>query len=82
MTVPSVEIAWLSIGKRIAVASGAAVGLGSLLVNAPVWVASLRGAATVVAVLLVARYGLRLTTWAMKEPPAESPDPEVAPSAE
>ena len=68
MTVHSVELAWLSLGKRIAVASGAAVGLGSLLVDAPVWVASLRGAGTVLAVLFVVHQGLRVTTWAWSAP--------------
>jgi hypothetical protein len=80
-----VDRAWLSLGNRLAVASGAAVGLGSLLVDAPVWVASLRGAGTVVAVLVVARQGLRLLTWtlASSSPGAEdTPAEGAAPTAE
>ena len=44
-----------SIGKRLAAISGASVALASLLVDAPVWVASARGACTTLAILLVVR---------------------------
>lgn len=43
-------------GRRVAVGSGALVALVSLLVDAPVWVASARGAGTALAVLLVVRF--------------------------
>jgi len=45
----------VALGRRTAVAAGALAALVSLLVDAPVWVASARGAATVLAVLLVLR---------------------------
>lgn len=44
-----------ALGRRVAVGSGALVALVSLLVRTPVWVASVRGAGTTLAVLLVLR---------------------------
>ena len=44
-----------ALGRRLAVISGALVALASLLVDAPVWVSSARGAATTVAILLVVK---------------------------
>ncbi|HVS09621.1 MAG TPA: hypothetical protein VMS76_07075 [Planctomycetota bacterium] len=47
--------AWLALGRRLAVAAGALAGLLSLHAHAPVWVASLRGGLTFIAVLLLAK---------------------------
>jgi hypothetical protein len=44
-----------ALGRRVAVASGALAALVSLLVDAPPWVASARGAATALAVLVTVR---------------------------
>lgn len=49
---------WHSLARRSAVAAGALTALVSLFEHAPVWVASLRGAAAYFAVALAARYGL------------------------
>lgn len=46
---------WIAVGRRLAVAAGALAALLSLQAHAPVWVASLRGGLTLVAVLLLAR---------------------------
>lgn len=54
-TAQSVGSGLSALGRRVAVGSGALIALVSLLVDAPVWVASLRGAATAVAGLLVVR---------------------------
>ena len=54
-TAPSVGARLSALGRRVAVGSGALIALLSLLVDAPVWVASARGAVTAVAVLLVVR---------------------------
>jgi type IV secretory pathway TrbD component len=54
-TALSVENGLTTFGRRVAVASGALAAIVSLLVDAPVWVASARGAATVLAVLLILR---------------------------
>lgn len=44
-----------SLGRRLAAISGALVALTSLLVDAPVWVASARGGCTTLAILVVVR---------------------------
>lgn len=44
-----------ALGRRLAVVAGALVGLTSLLVHAPVWVATARGAGTTFAILFVVR---------------------------
>lgn len=54
-TAQSVGLGLASLGRRVAVGSGALVALVSLLVDVPVWVASARGAGTAIAVLLVVR---------------------------
>ena len=54
-TAQPVVPALYALGRRVAVGSGALVALVSLLVRTPVWVASVRGAGTMLAVLLVLR---------------------------
>jgi len=54
-TAQSVGAGLAALGRRVAVGSGALIALLSLLVDAPVWVSTARGAATAVAVLLVVR---------------------------
>ncbi len=54
-TAHSIESGLVTFGRRVAVASGALAALVSLLADAPVWVASARGGATVLAVLLILR---------------------------
>jgi len=44
-----------ALGKRLAAVSGALVALTSLLVDAPVWVASARGGVTTLSILLVVK---------------------------
>lgn len=44
ITAHSLPAAWLAFGRRAAVAGGALAALVSLFFDAPVWVASLRGA--------------------------------------
>ena len=56
ITAHSVERGLAALGRRIAVAAGALTALVSLLVDAPVWVASARGAATAICVLFVVRF--------------------------
>jgi hypothetical protein len=55
ITAHSVERGLAALGRRVAVAAGALAALVSLLVDAPVWVASVRGAATATCVLVVVR---------------------------
>lgn len=53
----SLQTAWRSLVRRIAVLTGAGAGLISLLGDAPVHVATLRGAAGYFGVLLIGRIG-------------------------
>jgi hypothetical protein len=55
-TARSVGSGFSALGRRVAVGSGALIALISLLADAPVWVASGRGAATAIAGLLVIRF--------------------------
>jgi hypothetical protein len=55
ITAHSIERGLAALGRRIAVAAGALAALVSLLVDAPVWVASARGGVTAICVLLVVR---------------------------
>lgn len=59
-TARSADEPWLGFGRRLAVAAGALAALVSLLVGAPLSVASLRGALTCAGVWAVARAGGRL----------------------
>ena len=45
------------LGRRVAVAGALLVALASLLQHAPVWLASLRGAATLAGLILATRLG-------------------------
>ena len=67
ITAHSLDIALLSFGRRLAVVSGALVALVALLVDAPVWVASARGALTLVAMLLTLRFVRALLTSSLAE---------------
>ncbi len=69
----SLELALASFGRRIAVAAGALVALVSLLVEVPVWVASLRGGLTTISVLLVVRLGGRVLGRLRADPAPEAP---------
>ena len=51
----ALSLEFSALGRRLAVISGALVALTSLLVDAPVWVASGRGAVTTVAILLTVK---------------------------
>jgi hypothetical protein len=55
MTAHPLALAWLAFGRRAAVAGGALAALVSLFFDAPVWVASLRGALVWVAVRVLVR---------------------------
>ncbi len=57
-TAQSVGLGFVAFGRRVAVGAGALVALVSLLVDAPVWVCSARGAVTALAVLLILRLAL------------------------
>lgn len=66
--------ACLALGARVAVAGGAACALLSLLFDAPVWVASLRGAAVWFALRWLARLTARSAV-ATLDPGADSTPP-------
>ena len=51
----ALSLGFSSIGRRLAAISGALVAMTSLLVDAPVWVATARGGCTTLAILLVVR---------------------------
>ena len=55
----SLQTAWRPLARRVAVAGGCFTALVSLLNHTPVSVASMRGAATFAAVLVIARLGLQ-----------------------
>ena len=55
ITAHPIADAWLAFGRRAAVAGGALAALVSLFFDAPVWVASLRGALAWLAVRALAR---------------------------
>lgn len=54
ITAHPLAAAWLGLSRRVAVAAGALAALVSLIFDTPVWVASLRGAGTWFAVLVLA----------------------------
>jgi hypothetical protein len=70
-TAHSLESDLATLGRRVAVGAGALAALVSLLVDAPVWVASARGAATLLAVLFV----LRIATPFLGAQRADVPEP-------
>ncbi len=55
--------AWTEFGRRTAVLAGMCVAIGSLIEDCPVWVASLRGAGTIITVALLVHWFARLLAW-------------------
>jgi len=55
----SLQTAWRPLARRVAVAGGCFTALVSLLNHTPVSVASLRGAATFAAVLVISKLGFQ-----------------------
>jgi hypothetical protein len=55
ITAHPLSAAWLALGRRLAVAGGASAALLSLFFDAPVWVASLRGGLTWLALRAIVR---------------------------
>src|SRR5262245_13120471 len=70
-TAHSLAALWLAFGRRLAAAAGALVALVSLLVDAPLEVAALRGAGTLAAVLVAVRAGRALLVRAEGARPAD-----------
>ena len=73
--------AWMALGHRVAVAAGAACGLISLLWDAPVATAALRGGLTWFAVLAHFRLSARALGWRLMQEAAEegaADEPQVA----
>lgn len=56
-------IAWTEFGRRTAVIAGMGIALVSLIQDCPLWVASVRGAATIAVVALIAHTIARLLQW-------------------
>lgn len=65
----SFESAWASFGRTSAVAAAALVALAGVLAHVPVWLASLRGLATLVVVLVLVRAAI-VVARALPKPPA------------
>ena len=63
----SLALAWASLGRRIAAASGALAALVALLQDVNLWMASLRGAATCLAVLVLVRLARAALEWSGRE---------------
>lgn len=84
ITANSLADAWTGFGRRIAVAAAALIGLVSLLAHAPVWLASLRGAATFVALAATARLARLALEYADHSEPLSDDEelPETEPAAE
>jgi hypothetical protein len=55
ITAHPLPAAWLALGRRAAVAGGSLAALLSLYFDTPVWVASLRGALTWIALRVIVR---------------------------
>jgi len=55
ITTHPLSAAWLALGRRMAAAGGAFAALVSLFFDAPVWVASLRGVLTWIALRVIVR---------------------------
>jgi hypothetical protein len=60
---PGLVIAWTDFGRRTAVLAGMGVALISLVQHCPLWVASARGAATIVVLALIVQLVTRLLVW-------------------
>jgi hypothetical protein len=54
-TVHALTSVWPDLGRRLAVAAAACVALLSIWMDCPLWVASLRGGATLIGMLCVVR---------------------------
>ncbi|MEO6708483.1 MAG: hypothetical protein ABI054_11745 [Planctomycetota bacterium] len=65
-------IAWSEIGRRTAVVAGMCVALVSLIQKCPLWIASARGAATIVLVALIVHWFARLLAWSSEGDREES----------
>ncbi len=59
----TIEGVWREFGRNVAVAIGALTALCSLVFHAPVWLASLRGAAVLAGLLLVTRISCAAISW-------------------
>jgi hypothetical protein len=59
---------WLALARYSAVAGGALVAMVSLLFDVPLRIASLRGALTLVALLVVIRCAQNALEWASERP--------------
>ncbi|MCC7011045.1 MAG: hypothetical protein IT454_00670 [Planctomycetes bacterium] len=72
ITAHPLSAAWLALGRRLAAAGGALAALVSLFFEAPVWVASLRGALAWIAVRVLVRLCAHalLASIGPPEPPA------------
>jgi hypothetical protein len=60
---PGLVIAWTDFGRRTAVVAGMGVALISLIQDCPLWVASARGAATIVTLAVIVHLVNRLLAW-------------------
>jgi len=83
-TARRLSLQWLALARHLAVGAGALVALVSLIVDAPLETASLRGALTVIALLVVTRYAHRAIAWALAARDADGPaaeEPAASPLA-
>ena len=71
ITAHPLGIAWLALAKRIAVAAGALAALVSLIYDTPLWVASLRGALTWLALVVLARVSRTLLVMSLRSAPTK-----------
>ncbi|MDF1800000.1 MAG: hypothetical protein P1V81_12550 [Planctomycetota bacterium] len=70
------QTAWRDLTRRLAVLAAAGAGLLSLVMDAPVITAALRGAAAYVALLVVAKIGaLGMASTSARAKAPETPDP-------
>ena len=67
ITVHPLSVGWSALARRLSVAAGALAALLSLLARTPVWVASARGLAAFLAVVIAARLAGRLLVWLLEE---------------
>ncbi len=76
-TAHPLSVACLATGARLAVAGGAACALLSLFFDAPVWVASLRGAAVWFALRWLARLTAKSAVATLDPAPDDPPQASV-----
>ncbi len=60
---PGLVISWTDFGRRAAVVAGMGVAMISLVQHCPLWVACVRGAATLVVLALIVEVFTRLLVW-------------------